>query len=172
MQQMQKNFSRKWNALRHNDQMHYGLAIIFNKKTGAKFTNSNGSNNGADESYEHEDEEQIITDIFGRLIQPFEELEKALGAYIPQIELANYLSKIIIEALSSSDPVKSIQETLNFKHSVKGKEKMVSYVSRGMNIPPYQAEIYLAELIKDSRYYKNYTKYSKIKRFFNPIMCF
>lgn len=158
-----KNFSRKWNALRHQEQTHHGLAIIFNKKTGAIFKNSNGSNNETSEPYEHEDEEQIITDIFGRLIQPFEELEKALSGNVQQIELINYLSNIIVGALSSSDPVKSIQNTLHFSHSIKGKVKMVSYVAQGMNIPPHQAEIYLAELIKSSRYYKNYTKYSKIK---------
>ncbi len=140
-----KNFSRKWNALRHNEQIHYGLATIFNKKTGGLFINSNGSNNGAGESYENEDDEQIITDIFGRLIQPFEELEKTLSGDVQQIELTNYLSDTIIGALSSSDPVKSIQDTLNFNHSIKGKEKMVSYVAREMNISPHQAEIYLAD---------------------------
>ena len=71
-----KNFSRKWNALRHNEQIHHGLAIIFNKKTGVLFMNSNASNNGVGEPYEHKGYEQIILDIFGRLIQPFEELEK------------------------------------------------------------------------------------------------
>lgn len=38
--------------------------------------NSNASNNGVGEPYEHKGYEQIILDIFGRLIQPFEELEK------------------------------------------------------------------------------------------------
>lgn len=70
-----KIFSRKWNALRHNEQVHDGPAIILNEKTGALFKNSNGSNNGACEPYELEGEEQIILDVFGRLIQPFEELE-------------------------------------------------------------------------------------------------
>ncbi|MBA2268647.1 MAG: hypothetical protein M3Q77_00765 [Thermoproteota archaeon] len=107
-----KNFSRKWNALRHNEQIHHGLAIIFNKKTGALFKNSDGSNNGAGEPYGPEGDEPVILDIFGRLIQPFEELEKALSD-VQQIERTNYLSNIIIGALSSSDPVKSIQNTLN-----------------------------------------------------------
>ena len=115
---------------------------------------------------ENEDDEQIITDIFGRLIQPFEELEKTLSDDVQQIQLTNYLSDTIIGALSNSDPVKSIQDTLNFNHSIKGRAKMVSYVSWAMNTTPHQAEIYLADLIKSSRYYKNYTKYSKIKKVF------
>ncbi len=160
-----KNFSRKWNALRHNEQIHHGLATIFNKKTGVLFKNSNASNNGAGEPYEPEGDEQLILDIFGRLIQPFEELEKALGD-VQQIKRTNYLSNIIIGALSSSDPVKLVQNTLNFNHSIKGKVKMVSYVAQGMNISPHQADIYLTELIRSSRYYKNYTKYSKIKEIF------
>ncbi len=161
-----RNFSRKWNALRHNEQTHHGLAIIFNMKTGGLFKNSNGSNNGTGKPYKHKDDEQIITDIFGRLIQPFEELEKALSGEVQQIELTNYLSDTIIGALSSSDPVKSIQDTLNFSHSIKARKKMVSYVARGMNISSHQAEIYLAVLIKSSKYYKNYTKYSKINKVF------
>jgi hypothetical protein len=160
-----KNYSRKWNALRHNEQIHHGLAIIFNKKTGVLFKNSNASDNEVGEPYEHEGDEQIILDIFGRLIQPFEELEKALGD-VPQINRTNYLLNIIIGALSSSDPVKSIQSTLNFSHSIKGKVKIVSYVAQGMNISSHQADLYLAELIRSSRYYKNYTKYSKIKEVF------
>ena len=160
-----RNFSRKWNALRHNEQTHHGLAIIFNMKTGGLFKNNNGSNNQTGKPYKHKDDEQIITDIFGRLIQPFEELEKALGNVQP-IKRTNYLSSIIIRALSSSDPVKMIQNMLNFNHSIKGKVKIVSYVAQGMNISPDQAEIYLAKLIKSKSYYKNYTKISKIKEDF------
>ncbi len=58
-----KNFSRKWNALRHNEQIHHGLAIIFNKKTGALFKNSDGSNQEAGEPDELEGDEQIIFQI-------------------------------------------------------------------------------------------------------------
>jgi ribonucleotide reductase alpha subunit len=161
-----KIFSRKWNALRHNEQIHHGLAIIFNNKTGVLFKNSNASDNGIGEQYEHEGDEQINLDIFGRLIQPFEELEKALGGDVRQIERTTYLSNIIIGALSTSDPVKLIQDTLNFNHSIKGKVKMVSYVAQGMNISPLQAEIYLTKLIKSRSYYKNYTRYSKLKEVF------
>ena len=158
-----KNFSRKWNALRHNEQIHHGLAIIFNVKTGTLFKNSNDPNNVACESYELDREEPIILDVFGRLIQSFEEIERALSGDIQQIERTKYLSNVIIGALSSSDPVQSIQNILNFSHSIKGKAKMISYVSEGMNIQPHQADILLTKLIKSSKYYENYTKYSKIK---------
>lgn len=73
------------------------------------FKNSNTSNNGVGGQYEHEGDEQIILDIFGRLIQPFEELEKALAGDVQQNERTPYPSNIIIGALSTSDPVKLIQ---------------------------------------------------------------
>lgn len=85
---------------------------------------------------------------------------------VQPIKRTNYLSNIIIGALSSSDPVKMIQNTLNFNHSIEGKVKIVSYVAQGMNISPNQAEIYLAKLIKSKSYYKNYTKISKIREDF------
>ena len=76
---------------------------------------------------------------------------------------------IIIGALSISDPVKSIQSTLNFSHSIKGKVKMVSYVAQGMNIASHQADLYLAELIRSSRYYKNILNIPKSKKFFKQL---
>ena len=135
-------------------------------KTGAIFKNNNGSNSVACESCEFDREELIILDVFGRLFQPFEEIERALSGDIPQIERTKYLSNVIIGALSISDPVQSIQNILNFSHSIEGKAKMISYVSEGMNIQPHQADILLTRLIKSSRYYENYTKYSKIKEVF------
>ena len=48
----------------------------FQQENRTLFKNIYGSNNEAGEPYELEAEEQIILDIFGRLNQPFEELEK------------------------------------------------------------------------------------------------
>ena len=157
--QCNKKFNRKWNALRHNRQMHHELAIIYNKNNGFIFQNSKQSSNMADSDhhYEYEIEEQNIVDIFGKLIHPFSELEKELDGNNESHKI-NYLSTLIVGALNSSDPVKMLQDALQFSRSVKGKVKIVSYVARDMHISPMQAEQYLNEIIRNSEYFKNYSK--------------
>ena len=157
--QCNKNFKRKWNALRHNKKIHHELAIIYNKTNGFIFQNTKRSNNLTkfDPVYEHEIEEQNIVDIFGKLIHPFSELEKELDGNNESHKI-NYLSTLIVGALNSSDPVKMLQDALQFSRSVKGKVKIVSYVARDMHISPMQAEQYLNEIIRNSEYFKNYSK--------------
>ena len=157
--QCNKNFSRKWNALRHNEKIHYGLAIIYNKTTGFIFQNSKESNNTTnfDPLDKRIIEELNIVDIFGKLIQPFTELEKEFGQFT-ESDRINYLGNLIVSALNSSDPVKMLQDLLHFNRAIKGKTKIVSYVARSMQIPNIQAEQYLNEMIKSSKYFKNYTK--------------
>lgn len=154
-----KSFSRKWNALRHNNVTHNGLAIIYNKTTGLVYKNSEESNNKTnfDPLSQSEIEEQNIIDIFGRIMQPFTELEKELDGLTESQKNIN-LSLLIVNALRSADPVKMIQDNLYFVRAVNGKAKIVSYVAKGMNISSVQAEQYLNQIIKSSRYFKSYTK--------------
>ena len=153
-----KKFNRKWNALRHNRDIHHGLAIVYNKTTGFVFQNSKQSDNitNFDPLYEYEIEEQNIVAIFGMLMQPFSELEKELDGNAE--DKINYLYRLVVGALLSSDPVKMLQDTLDFNHSLKGKAKIVSYVAKGMHIDNIRAEQYLNEIIRNSKYFKNYSK--------------
>ncbi len=162
--QCNKKFSRKWNALRHNKQIHHELAIVYNKATGVDFKNSKESNTTTnyDPFYEQEIEDLNIVDIFGKLMQPFIELEKEL-VDVKESDKINYISTLIIGALRSSDPVKIIQDAVDFNRSVKGKVKIVNYVAKHMQIPNVQAEQYLNQIIKSSRYFKNYSKTNKIR---------
>lgn len=157
--QCDKNFQRKWNALRHNKKIHHELAIIYNKTNGFIFQNSKESNDvtNYDPVYEHEIEELNIVDIFGKLMHPFAELEKELDG-MTESKKINYLCTLVVGALNSSDPVKILQDALLFNRSVKGKVKIVSYVAKGLQIPNIQAEQYLNEIIKSSRYFKNSSK--------------
>ena len=68
--QCNKNFKRKWNALRHNEKIHHELAIIHNQSNGFIFQNSKKSNDvtNFDPLYENEIQEQNIVDIFGKLV--------------------------------------------------------------------------------------------------------
>jgi hypothetical protein len=157
--QCNKKFNRKWNALRHNSQIHHGLAIVYNKTTGFVFQDSKQSNNmtNFDLIYERVIEEQNIVNIFGKLMQPFSELEKEFDGNAESNKI-KYLSTLVVGALNSPEPVKKLQDALNFSRSVKGKAKIVSYVAKGMNMNNVQAEHYLKEMIKRSKYFKNYTR--------------
>ena len=157
--QCNKNFKRKWNALRHNKKIHHELAIIYNKTNGFIFQNSKRSNNLTkfDPVYEHEIEEQNILDIFGKLMQPFRELEKELDGLTESDKIMN-LGTLIVGALDSSDPVKILQDALQFNRTLAGKERMVSYVAMNNRMTNIQAEQYLNEKIKRSKYFKNYSK--------------
>jgi hypothetical protein len=157
--QCNKNFKRKWNALHHNKKIHHDLAIISNKTNGFIYQNSRGLNSMADFDplFEREIEKQNILDIFGKLMPTFTELEKELDGIAESDKVKN-LYTLIIGALNSSDPVKKLQDALHHNQSIKGKIKIVSYVARGMNIPSIQAELYLDEIIRSSRYFKNYSK--------------
>ncbi|HEU5119602.1 MAG TPA: hypothetical protein VFT71_01330 [Candidatus Nitrosocosmicus sp.] len=156
--QCNKKFNRKWNALRHNSQIHHGLAIVYNKTTGFIFQDSKQSNNMTDFDpiYEYDIEQQNIVDIFGKLVQPFSELEKEFDGNAS--DKINYLYTLVVGALNSSDPVKMLQDALNFYRSAKGKAKIVSYVAKGMGIDNIRAEQYLNGIIRNSKYFKNYTK--------------
>ncbi len=138
---------------------HHGLAIIYNKTTGFVFKSSEESNNKTnfDPLSQFEIEKLNIINIFGRIMQPFTEYEKELNG-LSESQKINNLSALIVGALSSTDPVKMIQDNLNFIRSVNGKAKIVSYVAKSMKISSVQAEHYLNQLIKSSRYFKNYTK--------------
>ncbi|HYF99817.1 MAG TPA: hypothetical protein VD815_06980 [Candidatus Saccharimonadales bacterium] len=145
--------------MRHNNVTHHGLAIIYNKTTGLVFRNSEESNNKTnfDPLSQYDIEDQNIVNIFGRIMQPFTEYEEELDG-ISESQKINNLSALIVEALSSADPVKEIQDNLYFIRSVKGKAKIVSYVAKSMNISSVQAEQFLNQIIKSSRYFKSYTK--------------
>jgi hypothetical protein len=90
-------------------------------------------------------------------LQPLTELEKALDDR-SESEKNNYLSTIIVAAINSPDPVQLIQYDLDFIRSKKGKQKIVSYLVKGKNMNNVQAEHYLKEMIKSSKYFENYTK--------------
>jgi hypothetical protein len=162
--QCNKKFNRKWNALRHNRQIHHELAIIYNKTTGFVFQNSKQSNYKTDFNPvdEYEIEEQNIVDVYGKLMQPFSDLEKELAGTAESNRI-NYLCNLVVGALNSSDPVKMLQDMLHFNRSIKGKAKIVSYVAKGMHINNISAEQYLNEIIRNSKYFKNYSKLKNTK---------
>ena len=62
--------------------------------------------------YKYEIEEQNIVAIFGKLMQPFSELEKELDGNAESDKI-NYLYSVVVGALISSNPVKTLQDALD-----------------------------------------------------------
>lgn len=101
--------------------------------------------------------DQAVLDILEKMLQPLSELEIEYHNH-QDPERTRFISNLLAGALISSDPIKVIQNQVNFTRSVKGKQKIVSYISRGINMNPILAEQYIDTLIKKSKYYKNYTR--------------
>jgi hypothetical protein len=158
--QCNKEFSRKWNALRHNKQIHQEFAIIYDKTTGFTIRNSIQEN---DIPFINSFVEELnIYKICGKLLFPLTELEKVLYD-MPESERIKYISSLIVAAINAPDPVALIQYNLDFERSVRDKQKIVSYLAKGNNMNNIQAEHYLKEMIRSSRYFKNYTKLDHTK---------
>ena len=71
-----KQFSRKWNANRHNNDVHSGTSIVFNNESRIPTDDKKlyfsyvAGKDDPDEA-----DQQIILDLFGRMLQNFEKLE-------------------------------------------------------------------------------------------------
>lgn len=155
-----KKFSRKWNALRHNNQIHHGLAIIYDVSTGWTSKNNKDTNIlKLSESQDNWSTDQAILSILGKMLQPLMELENDI--IIPKQQKTKFFATLIMRSLNSSDPIKVIQEAVDLNRSIQGRNKIVSYVSEGMDMTAKDARLYINGLIKDSSYYKNYTKIKK-----------
>jgi len=164
-----RKFTRKWNAFRHNENVHSGLATIFNNQTGIISNNTDYTDkriSAIDPPDEYSKESQIeqrVMEIYGKMIKPVEDLEKIYWNN-PEPQRNRFLSDSIIMALMSSDPVKSLYDTINFTRSVLGKIKIVQYVSKNLQMNPVQAEGYLTDLIKTGYYFETNVRLNMKKR--------
>ncbi len=143
--QCNRKFTRKWNAFRHAINIHDGFATIHNNQTGIVFINDefiddSFSTMDHPAHYKKGDElDQKVLQIYGKIIGPFEELEKLCNVY-PESERIRYLSNVINIVLISRDPIKTIRNIVNFNRSVTGKIKIVSYADKNLKMGLVQTE--------------------------------
>jgi hypothetical protein len=158
-----KKFTRKWNANRHNNNAHAGTSIIFNNETGQILdTKKLYPRHMIDKDYESETNDEVVLDIIGKMLQPFEELEN-LYANQSEMERTKHLSELLVVALKTSNPVKSLNFTLDFQRSMRAKIKFMDYISKSMNASPTAGESILEDLIKSNRLYQNKSNAEKGK---------
>jgi hypothetical protein len=85
---------------------------------------------------------------------PFENLEKLFFEKLyflkPYEDVEKKLSAIIITALGSPDPVKVIQENLDYYTKQYYGNKMIAYVAKSVNINIFAAIDYLKSKLSDT----------------------
>jgi hypothetical protein len=174
---MQQKFLQKMNAERHNERMHDDLSAIRHRKTKPAFepklkTKNPYQKNKPDllqsfnsafkdkdpgkslSSYENLVPDNLkIMKIYGRLAQPFEELEKLMDDYNEKSK-SSILCQIFISCLKSPSPVKSMNETVESHRSTKCRKKIAKHVAMAYNISPKEVSLFLESTIRNSAYFK------------------
>ncbi len=162
-------FSRKWNAFRHNKQIHSDLADISNNKTKSRGAFNKAPNNYSNKKKFEKFKTAIAYDdffsspmdpteiklakIIGQLIVPFEEIEKLVGRF-GENEKASILSNAFRSSLRSFNPVKSLNEIVDLYRSLDGRRKISDYVSKSTGMSFKQAVILIDEEIKGASIFK------------------
>jgi hypothetical protein len=95
-----------------------------------------------------------IMKIFGRLAQPFEELEKLIEDDDEKSK-SSILCQIFISCMNSPRPVKSMTETVEAHRSTKCRKKISKHVAMARNISPEEVSLFLESTIRNSPYFKN-----------------
>lgn len=166
-----KKFSRRSNAKRHIEVIHEGKARAFNtikgKSTAEVLQHLDKSRAGSMipgmDAGNHKDplgsdmEEELLDEILGKIRKPFQELE-SLAADQSEIPKAQYLSRQITASFLSSDPVKILQDSVNYTNIFKLKKKLVNYIVKSDNVDQIKAESFFIETIKTGKYYRNRIK--------------
>lgn len=93
--------------------------------------------------------------IFEKISPLIDDLDTLLSAYTSHDERNKILSEIIISALMSSNPVRSLKNTINMHRSIMAIKKASGFVAFSHKIPPAQAHLMLKTIILAAPYSKN-----------------
>jgi hypothetical protein len=141
-----REFTRKSNAERHNENLHASQAYIIplsefrfgglarNKKLG--FSSTNGHK-----------EEDLLTDVLEGIGKEFEGCEHHLLP-LPFHDRAEILAQVITFALRSEDPKQSMRKFLKSIRRNNLSLKMIQYVAAGLDLPFYVAKQLLINILK------------------------
>ena len=121
-----KTFPRRYNADRHNLQIHNEMAIVYNKENDEisnKCKVNKSSPTLTTDTNSKTDEEKIFK-IFEKISPFIDELDVLLSTFDPANRI-KILSDVITSSLISLNPVHSIKGYLNYYHSLIGINKSV-----------------------------------------------
>lgn len=110
------------------------MSIIYDNETGVKIDSKQPYHtNSTVKGEEPETNEKSILDIVGKMLQPFEELE-ILYIHKSEHEKIKNPSELLVEALSTSNPVRALNDALEYHRSLRAKIKFIEYISTSMNV--------------------------------------
>jgi hypothetical protein len=188
-----KTFGRRYNAERHNKQVHDEMAVVYDNKTNrisakrtiaskkASIAGPNSMDKGekanrfnidslktrySESSTDKDnDDEEKISNVFGKMLPLLEEIESLLSD-TPPAERKDTVGQIIMTSLMTSNPFKAMRDAINFHNSIKGTKKASYLVAAWKNISPVQAQELLRSTIMNAPYFKRKLDYN-ISRYRN-----
>jgi hypothetical protein len=164
-----KDFTRKWNATRHRNQQHQGLAEII--PLGEFLLRQSNHLNFLPKGLDHqrlmdEDPEEIVQDdTLSKLAPKVEELEQLLS-YEPNPRVRNnFVGTAIMRALNSSDPVKKFEYELSSLRRGSKCGMMTNKLALCLGVHPNHADAIIRHLLSNSRRLR-------INRVMNADICY
>ena len=182
-----KTFGRRYNAERHNKQVHDEMAIVYDNKTNrvsdkrtmaSKRTSAAGSNsmdigeeanrfsiNSLKTTYSESstdkdnDDEKKISKVFEKMLPLIEELDSRLSG-VPAEKRIDTVGQLIMSSLMTSNPFKAMRDAINLRNSIKGMEKASYFVAASRKISAAQAQELLRLTVLHAPYFKNKLDYS------------
>ena len=128
------------------------MSNIFNSETGITMDNKKLHSDYEVDKVDKEDkDEQFILDLFGKMLQNYEELENAFS-HKSENEKNRFLSDMLVAALATPNPVKSLYDAISYQRSLRAKIKFVNCISKNTKVSPIMAQASLENLIKNNHF--------------------
>jgi hypothetical protein len=142
-----KDFSRKSNANRHDLSQHQGKAEII--RIGEHVLKEKGFH--AKASYESDwyymgPQKARLYDTLEKLVPRFEEMEQVLSSYSSE-EKQEIIGEVIIHAISSPDPIRSMNGKLDAIRKGSSVHRMINCAALSLGVPPTAAKEMLASMV-------------------------
>ena len=85
------------------------------------------------------------------MLQNYEELENAFS-HKSENEKNRFLSDMLVAALATPNPVKSLYDAISYQRSLRAKIKFVNCISKSTKVSPIMAQASLENLIKNNHF--------------------
>lgn len=147
-----KDFTRKWNAFRHRNDQHQGLAEIIPLGEFSLRQSYHLNFLGPNQQHTMDDnpEEILLDDTLSKLAPRVEELGQLLS-YNYDRAAKNFEGNVIMRAISSSDPIKQFDESLtSIRKGVKC-GMVTSKVASYLGVSPSNAETIIRCMLHSSQ---------------------
>jgi hypothetical protein len=135
-----QNFTRRWNADRHNDTLHRGQAEIVTEQGFVYYSIRSQVKTGTLTPESDEDTGEILLhDALEGIGNEFQELEQLLSDH-PAEEKVKFLGQSVFAAITSRDPKKKIQDTVRSVRRGNLAGKMIFCVGTALKLKPEYVE--------------------------------